>query len=90
MLKGYQRRLIMRRTKDSSVFESAFFILRGSSCNVGANGDIVSEANRILEESSSPRGKRSALKLKYIFAAAGIGFILGAALLGGVWIAVAL
>ena len=80
----------MIRTKDSSVFESAFFILRASSCNVGANGDIVSEANRILEESNSPRRKKSVPKLKYILAAAGIGFILGAALLGGVWIVVAL
>lgn len=89
MLKGYQRRLIMIRTKDSSIFESAFFILRGSSCNARTDGDIVSEANRILEESNSPRKKRVSFNPKYIFIAAGIGFILGAALLGGVWIVVA-
>lgn len=80
----------MIRTKDSRVFESAFFILRGSSCNAGAEGDIISEANRILEESNAPHVKKSVLKFKYIFMAAGIGFILGAALLGAVWIVVAL
>ena len=88
MLKGYERKLIMIRTKDSSVFESAFFILRGSFCNKSSDGDIVSEANRILEESDTARKKRAVFKLKHIFISAGIGFAVGAMLLGAIWIAV--
>jgi hypothetical protein len=50
----------------------------------------VSEANRILDESDSARKKKSLFKLKHIFLSAGIGFALGAMLLGAIWIAVAI
>ena len=59
MLRGYQRKLIMIRTKESSIFESAFFILG--------------------------RAPKS-FKVRHILIALGIGFLAGAALLGGLWL----
>ena len=52
MLKGAQKRMIVVRTGDSRYFDEAYFVLRReigggrSSC-----ADMLSEANRILEES---------------------------------------
>ena len=55
MLKGYQRKLIMIRTKESSIFESAFFILRQASCDSGKNGEMINEAS--LEKLSAKEDK---------------------------------
>ena len=87
MLKGYQRKLIMIRTNDSSMFESAFFILRGSACEKEKRVERVNEANRILRESDTVKKKKS-FKLRHLFFALGIGFLLGATVLGGIWIGV--
>jgi hypothetical protein len=90
MLKGYQRKLIMIRTKESSIFESAFFILRQSSCQSGKNGEMINEANKILNESNLLPKKKNLTVAKHILIAAGIGFFLGAAIVGIIWLAVAL
>ena len=76
----------MIRTKESSIFESAFFILRSSLSNGRMSDEMVSEANRIIEECNLPKNKRNALTLKHILLVGGISFILGAILVGGIWI----
>lgn len=85
MLKGYQRKLVMVRTKNSKIFESAFFILRSSAAVTHA--DMVDEANRILNECGEPR-RRIKPHVRHILTAAGISFLLGAAIVGAVWMAV--
>lgn len=80
----------MIRTKESSIFESAFFILRSSSSHGKMSEEMVAEANRIIEECNLPKRKRKTVALKHILLAAGISFVLGAFLVGGVWIMTAL
>ena len=51
MLKGYQKRLIMMPTRESPLFESAYFILRKDSRPKSpTKNEMLSEATRILEE----------------------------------------
>ena len=87
MLKGYQRKLIMIRTNDSDIFESAFFILRSATCEKGKQAEMVSEANRILQESDGVKKKKS-FKARHLLLMLGIGFLLGSAALGAVWLGV--
>ena len=63
MLKGAQKRMVMLRTPNNSIFEAAYFILRDDT-DVPAKGKqptMLEEANRILDQSFTPR---SALKKK--------------------------
>lgn len=90
MLRGYQRKLIMIRTKESSIFESAFFILRGSSSTGAVSDEMVAEANRIIEECNLPRKKQKQITFKHILITAGISFLLGAVLVGSMWIMIAM
>ena len=80
MLKGAQKRMIVVRTGDSRYFDEAYFVLRReigggrSSC-----ADMLSEANRILEESGiSGRSRRRSGRICLLL------FLLGAVLGGGV------
>lgn len=85
MLKGYQRRLVMIRTCESKIFESAFFILRSASMGV-SKVEMVDEAKRIIEECNLPKRRAKRLTFKHILASMGLGFLLGAAALGAVWV----
>ena len=85
MLRGYQRKLVMIRTKESSIFESAFFILRSAAVNT-AQVEMVAEANKILEECNQPRRKEKRLLFRHMLISSGISFLLGAALVGAVWL----
>lgn len=87
MLKGYQRRLIMMPTKGSSLFESAYFILRkDTELRTPTQNEMLCEATRILEENALPR-KRKPLGHKHLLAALTIGFFLGVIATGAVWLA---
>ncbi len=79
----------MIRTKESSIFESAFFILRQTSCDSGKNGEMINEANKILCESNLLPKKKDYKAIKHILIAAGIGFLMGAALIGFIWLSAA-
>ena len=58
MLKGYQRKLIMMPTRDSSLFETAYFVLRGEAeSRSPSQGEMLCEAMRILEENALTRKK---------------------------------
>ena len=93
MLKGAQKRMVMLRPADSSLFETAYFILRdnGDASADNKQPTMLEEANRILDQSFTPRtaGKnkkegRSRRMLRWTLA-----FLLGC-LVGGALCAVVL
>ncbi len=82
MIKGCQREMIVLQTKESPLFESAYFVLRRG-YRPAPHGDMLAESNRIIGEGKEylKRRKRGHL-LPFL-----LGFLLGSALFGtGVWI----
>ena len=57
MIKGTRRQIIMLNTGHHRYFDAAYFILREGAENDRARTDILSEANRILEEGIRECGK---------------------------------
>ncbi len=78
MLRGCQKQMIVLQTQESSLFESAFFVLRRENPPVAAD-DMLAEANRII-------GMQVAVKQKnrHIWEHLAL-FLLGAALGAGVF-----
>ena len=63
MIKGAQKQMIVVRTGASKYFDEAYFVLKsGINPARGERTDILSEANRILQESESVRIPSSAQK----------------------------
>ena len=69
MLRGCQKQMIVLQTAQSTLFESAFFVLRHEKAAVQQD-DMLAEANRIIGEGVTVRKKRS-------FSASATGFFLG-------------
>ncbi len=75
MVKGCQREMILLQTKESPVFECAYFVLRKGRAAM-PRGDMVAEANRILgreEQGPSSRPARLGLLLFFVGVAIGAG-----------------
>jgi hypothetical protein len=54
MLKGAEKRMIVVRTRDSRMFEEAYFVVRPEADRgMGTETDMLREANRILEGSGA-------------------------------------
>ena len=54
MLRGAQKNMIVVRTKDSRLFEEAYFVMRRNAEAISADQtDMLWEANRILETAAS-------------------------------------
>lgn len=52
MLKGAQKRMIVIRTRDSRLFEEAYFVMRRDLPDSATHGaDMLEEANRIIQHS---------------------------------------
>ena len=93
MLKGAQKRMVMLRTADSSLFETAYFILRDDSeVGVGERSPtMLEEANRILDQSFTPRtatkGKVERPMRRMLRQLPGflVGLLVGGAVVGLVW-----
>lgn len=47
MIKGAQKRMIVVRTADSTIFEEAYFVMRGGEKR--EERDMIDEANRIIK-----------------------------------------
>ena len=84
MIKGAQRKMIVMKTAESNMFEEAYFVMRrGVDCS---ESDMVSEANRIIENYGCKRKesfwnkKRELLKSLWIFLS---GCAVGSAIIGG-------
>ena len=58
MIKGAQKRMIVVKTTESKIFEEAYFVLRREAEGV-SQGDMVGEANRIIEECGGKKPKKS-------------------------------
>ena len=56
MIKGAQKKMIVIKTDDSTVFEEAYFVVRHSS--TATRGDMIAEAERIIDESGEKGAKR--------------------------------
>ena len=57
LLKGSQKKIVRLQSAGSRLFDEAFFVLRDDAAPP-ATGDMLAEANRILEESMLPRRAR--------------------------------
>ena len=58
MVKGAQKQMIVVKTTDSRYFDEAYFVLRREvKRGRGVGRDMLSEANKILEECGAARGK---------------------------------
>ena len=65
MLRGCQREMILLQTRDSSVFECAWFVLRREKPAVGAE-DMLAEAQRIVASGTGgEKRRRGALAWKW-------------------------
>jgi hypothetical protein len=77
-LKGYQRRLVMLPTRDSTLYETACFIMKGDAeARAPSKGEMLSEAMRILEANAMVKKPRVFGTRHLVFACVG-GFLLGA------------
>jgi len=89
MLKGYQRRMIMMPTKGSSLFETAYFVLRHEVAEKQpTQNEMLCEAMRILEENALNTKKR-VIGIRHLLWTAAVSFFLGAFLLGMIWLSAA-
>lgn len=77
-LKGYQRRLVMLKTHDSTLYESACFIMKGDAeTRTPSKGEMLGEAMRILEANSMVKKPRTFCTRHLLIAFFG-GLLLGA------------
>ena len=60
MLKGCQRKMFVVRGRDKGAFETAYFVLRRESERKSfRDGELLEEANRIINEQQIPRERTS-------------------------------
>lgn len=76
-MRGCQKRVIYMKNTGSEVFEEAYFVVKDESALICREGDLLSEAKRIVEESSGAckksRGSGSLFQVVLFF---GSGFLL--------------
>ena len=89
MLRGAQKHMIVVRTKDSKMFEEAYFVMRRELPEEGENrSDMLREANRILEGTlrGGQRERHSPLR-NILWGSAGLicGLLLGGGGVGLLW-----
>ena len=78
MIKGCQREMIVLQTKESALFESAYFVLRRGK-NVTPRGDMLAESDRIITQGREYFKKRQKNRKILPFL---LGFVAGGALIG--------
>ncbi len=98
MLRGAQKQMIVVRTHGNRVFEEAYFVIRRGAAETHTNeGDMLREANRIIEASLPPKARETPYpttvpQSSFRFGlAAGLiwftlGFAGGAGLIGLLWL----
>ena len=78
MIKGVQRKMVVVKTDNSNVFETAYFVLRSdaerSRCE---SADLLGEANRIINQGNEEKTKRKEKKKRFGRFAAFCIFLLG-------------
>ena len=93
MLKGAQKQMIVVRTRDSRLFEEAYFVMRRDADMGGApTVDMIGEANRIIESArpSKRREKQGHGRHVWVLLAAfisfGAGLLIGGGGVGLLWL----
>lgn len=84
MLKGCQREMIVLQTAESSLFESAYFILRRQRVPP-PKCDMLAEANRIVESGNGYFGRQKGQKKRRFLLFFG-GFLSGGCAVALLWI----
>lgn len=92
-IKGCSRQMIVLNGTGSSMFETAYFIVKtDTDTRPHAHGDMLREANRIVEENTfcayAKERRHSNFRTRIFFFV--IGALSGALLTGAIWLAVAL
>ena len=82
LLKGCQKKIVRMQSGDSRLFDEAFFVLRDDAAPP-ATGDMLAEANRILEQNMLPRARRGGFSA---FVARTALFLGGAAAASVLWL----
>lgn len=96
MLRGAKKNMIVVRTRDSRMFEEAYFVMRRNAGTTAADElDMLWEANRILESTLPPsahESNRADKKLRPGILRGllwyGIGLCSGGGLVGLIWLLV--
>lgn len=90
-IKGAARQMVVLRCVDSEMFETAFFVIKPGRKNSGHGGDMLREANRIVEANSFPgRSARMSKLRRFKMKMFAFGVLLGGGGVGAVWLIVAL
>lgn len=58
MLRGCQREMIVLQTRESPLFESAYFVVRRGGARLPREGEMLVEASRIIGEGSAYLSRR--------------------------------
>ena len=92
MLRGSQKRMIVVRTRDSRLFEEAYFVMRkDTEASDPHRPDMLWEANRIIESTLPPEerdgeppavGLRGGLRVLWF----GLGALCGGGVVGLLWL----
>ena len=78
MIKGVQRKMIVVKTDNSNVFETAYFVLRSDSDKSKSDAiDMLTEANRIVNEGNDAKKSKKEKKKRFGRFAAFCIFLLG-------------
>ncbi len=90
MLRGAKKNMIVVRTRDSRMFEEAYFVMRRDTGTAVDETDMLWEANRILESTAhgigrepAPKPVRSRLRGAIWFA---LGLVSGGGVTGLLWL----
>ena len=93
MLKGAQKQMIVIRTRDSRLFEEAYFVMRRDA-EVGGTPttDMIAEANRIIESARSQKRRERQGHRRHIWmilavcVSFGAGLLIGGGGIGLLWL----
>lgn len=93
MLRGARKNMIVVRTRDSRVFEEAYFVMRRDRGTAVDEADMLWEANRILESTvphggREPRGASAAGRRRWVrnLLWFGMGLCSGGGITGLLWL----
>jgi hypothetical protein len=84
MLRGAKKNMIVVRTRDSRMFEEAYFVMRRDTGASVDETDMLWEANRILESTSHGVGREPTVRPVRSRLRGAIWFVLGLVSGGGV------
>ena len=84
MLRGAKKNMIVVRTRDSRMFEEAYFVMRRDTGTAVDETDMLWEANRILESTSHGVGREPTVRPVRSRLRGAIWFVLGLVSGGGV------